>query len=424
MKNNKFLLWLLFFMVIMSVFQNFGKSQDTDLSLNEVGIATDKNEYKEGKEIRVTVQNNTLETISVNDCGEIPLDILRYENGEWENISQAYDACETMGEEPLTIASGEKETFSYRDWSYRLLTENGRYRIDVSIEESEETQTYSSNEFTIKPKGLIGRLWTIGVYQPILNTLVFLIEKMPGHSLGWALIALTLIIRTLLLIPSQRAMRSQRKMQDIQPKLEELKKKYKDNQEKLAIETMKLWKNNKVNPFGSCLLLLVQFPILIALYYVVQGGLHPDKVGLLYESIAANFSFDLIQTQFLGLNLLEINFFVLPLIVGGLQYIQMSLAMSRAKKKKEEKKTSAKEVAKKIESERDFQSEMQMATNMMKYVMPVMIAFFTASLPAGVGLYWGTSTTYGIFQQLVVNKEGTKLKDSDEPIVRVINKES
>ena len=59
-----------------------------------------------------------------------------------------------------------------------------------------------------------------------------------------------------------------------------------------------------------------------------------------------------------------------------------------------------------------------MASGMMTYIMPVMIAVFTASLPAGVGIYWGTSTLYGIFQQLVVNKEKPK---NDEPSVRVIN---
>ena len=59
---------------------------------------------------------------------------------------------------------------------------------------------------------------------------------------------------------------------------------------------------------------------------------------------------------------------------------------------------------------------------MMKYVMPLMIAFFTASLPAGVGLYWGTSTNYGIAQQFVVNKQSEKEEEEEEPSVRVIEK--
>src|SRR3989339_407748 len=99
------------------------------------------------------------------------------------------------------------------------------------------------------------------------------IEVMPGHSLALAIIILTLIIRTILLVPSQHAIKSQKKLQEIQPKLEEIKKKYAGNQEKIAMETMKVWQENKVNPMGSCLPLLVQFPIMIALFYAVKYGI-------------------------------------------------------------------------------------------------------------------------------------------------------
>jgi YidC/Oxa1 family membrane protein insertase len=79
-----------------------------------------------------------------------------------------------------------------------------------------------------------------------------------------------------------------------------------------------------------------------------------------------------------------------------------------------------KNAKKQQEGQAPVKNEMAIANNMMTYVMPVMIAVFTASLPAGVGIYWGTSTTYGIIQQLFVNKGGKK-KDTEEPTVRVIN---
>lgn len=204
-------------------------------------------------------------------------------------------------------------------------------------------------------------------------------------------------------------------MQVVQAKIEELKKKHKDNQQQIALETMALWKEHKVNPFGSCMLMFIQIPIMIALYYVVQSGLHPDKAGLLYGFIAEQFNFETIQTNFLGiLELTKINFIVLPLIVGGLQFVQMHLAFARVAKKK------ATVEEKKLEQPADMQSQMEMANNMMKYVMPAMIAFFTASLPSGVGLYWATSTVYGIVQQWAVNRQSRDERSESQPSVRVI----
>ena len=105
------------------------------------------------------------------------------------------------------------------------------------------------------------------------------------------------------------------------------------------------------------------------------------------------------------LELTKRNIFWLPLTIGALQFAQMKLTFAKksAKNKKEEK---------------GKKSEMAMANNMMLYLMPVMIAVFSASLPAGVGLYWGVSTLFGVGQQLIVNKEmdeggKTKVKIKD-----------
>jgi YidC/Oxa1 family membrane protein insertase len=227
---------------------------------------------------------------------------------------------------------------------------------------------------------------------------------MPFHDLGLAIILLTIIIRTLLLLPSHKALKSQRKLQEIQPHLTHLREKYKDNQEMLAKETMAIWKEHKVNPFGSCLPLLIQFPILIALFYVIQTGLNPDNSYLLYEPLKG-FSIANINVMFMGfLDLTKVNAFALPLFVGAMQFLQMKLAMAKSEKNK-------------AKDNKPKKNETEMMNNMMLYVMPVMIAVFTASVPAGVGLYWSVSTMYGIVQQLGVNKQvsGEKAK------VRVIN---
>ena len=177
-------------------------------------------------------------------------------------------------------------------------------------------------------------------------------------------------------------------MQEIQPKISELNEKHKGDKEKIALETMAIYKEHKVNPFGSCLPMLIQLPILIALFYVIQSGLDASHKYLLYPFLSGA-NLNLINTNFLGiLELTKANVYVLPIIVGGLQYLQMRMSLSRNKKKQTEKK----------------KSEMDIANKTMTYTMPLMIAVFTASAPAGVGIYWAFSTLYGIAQQYVVNK--------------------
>lgn len=429
--KNKFFLWILIFLSISLLMQSMGGNKDLEpeLGLNDLGLATVKTEYHLGKEVILKMHNNTDGIITLPDfCNDQLFNIYRYDNANWIEIPlNENKTCDN----PYTLEPGADLSVSYKNWSYRAFSDYGRYHIEVNAyvqhaNTEPKLMTFTSNEFIVSPRTLLGNLWLQGIYRPILNTLVFLIEIIPGHSLGLAIILLTLLIRTILLIPSQRAMRSQRRMQELQPKLEALKKQYKDKQELLAMETMKLWKEHKVSPVSSCLPIFIQFPILIALYYVVWGGLHIDKIQLLYGFVGDNFSFNDMQTNFLGiLDLTQLSIIVLPLIVGGLQFIQMDLAMSRAKKKQEDKQKSStkKEVTEKAKKPGDIQDEMQMATNMMKYFMPVMIAFFTASLPAGVGLYWGTSTIYGIAQQIVVNRESLDKKAAkNEPTVRVIEK--
>jgi YidC/Oxa1 family membrane protein insertase len=174
----------------------------------------------------------------------------------------------------------------------------------------------------------------------------------------------------------------------------ELKEKYKDNQQKLAEETMKIWQEHKVNPMSGCLPILIQFPILIALFFVVQDGLNPDQSVFLYEPLK-DFVFQNVSTNFLGLlELTKQNFYVLPFVVGGLQFSQLYLANNRNKKQKA-----------KTKSKDQNQDQMQSVQNTMLYFMPAMIAVITATLPAGVGLYWGTSTLFAIMQQVIINKE-------------------
>jgi YidC/Oxa1 family membrane protein insertase len=359
---------------------------------------------KTGPVGRAAVENNTnTDMVIPNDCPGEPLDVYSYIDGAWKQITANPD-IQCNPEKTMTIKANSKLKVSYDSWNHALFGTNGRYKIALKTADGKQIE---SPEFTEVDQNMFKWFWTKVFYQPIYNVLIFLTVKLPYHDLGFAIILLTILIRLILLVPSQNALKSQKKMQMLQPKLEEIKEKHKGDQQKISLETMELWKTHKVNPFGSCLPLLLQFPVFIALFYVVRTGLNPDDAHLLYSGFVA-VPFSQIHTLFLGvLELTKPNAFVLPFIVGILQFIQMKMTMKRAGGDKGGKK-----------------SDMEMANGMMVYVLPVMVAFITISVPAAAGLYWATSTLFGIAQQYVVNKgsetghSGGK-KDSPKQIITV-----
>lgn len=403
-KFNKFLknalIFLIIFVIVNYIFQYFqGDKKEELLNAGNFIFETTDTEYSRRQVVTVSLTNNTKEPIIIpNECPNEPLTVFRYENNEWIKKTASPELNCSLSKD-ITIQPDKKIKIAYDNWNHTLFNDMGRFKIDLTTKVNGEEKTFTTNEFTITKEGMLRQLWIGIFYRPIYNGLMFLIAKMPGNSLGWAIILLTILIRTILLVPSQKAMKSQKRMQEIQPRIEKIKEKHKGDQQKIAAETMSLWKEAKVNPFGSCLPMLLQFPVLIALFYVIQRGLNPDNAYLLYANYS-NLNLSNIDTNFLNiLELTKINFYVLPLVIGGLQFFQMKLAMGRKSLK--------------------AGNEMAMATNMMTYVMPVMIAVFTASMPAGVGLYWGVSTIYGIVQQIIVNK-GKSSAETGEPTVRVI----
>lgn len=398
-------IFLVVFLAINYLF-NSCQNKEEELLLNSGNVlfTTTDTEYSRTQKVTVNISNNTDQEIVIpNECPGEPFNVYKKENNEWtQKTSDPELNCENAKD--IVLESGDDTKIIYENWNHNLFAEMGLFRIEFDTEINGEAKTLTTNEFLVVKEGIIKQIWYGIFYRPIYNALIFLTSVMPNHDLGLAIILLTLIIRTILLVPSQKAMKSQKKMQEIQPKLEEIKKKYKGDQQRIAMETMAIWKDAKVNPMGSCLPILLQFPFLIALFYVVKGGLNPDNAYLLYTQYSS-FTLHDINVNFFGiLDLTKANIYVLPLVVGGLQFAQMKLTMGKkAKKKKDGEK-------------KEKKSEMAMATGTMTYIMPIMIAVFTASLPAGVGIYWGTSTAYGIVQQLFVNKS----KPETETKVRVI----
>ncbi len=398
------ILLLLFTLVNQLLFSN--SKQKIEKKPNEIQLFSDQNSYQVGKEVNLKIINNLNSDISLTlNCQGPFLNVYKLEGQNWRlQLFPRDDLNLNCKAQTIVLKSSEESNISLKNWKHRLFGEIGQYQIRHPVIVNQQEQELVSNIFTISARSFLGKIWDEGLYRPIYNSLT---NIFPFKSLAIGIILLTLIIRFILYFPSKKALHSQKKLQDIQPKLKEIQHKYKGNQERIALETMKLWKENKVNPFGSCLPILIQMPVLIALFYVIQDGLNPDNINLLYQPIQ-NIKLTEINPIFLGiLNLTKNNTLFLPIIIGGLQFFQMKLSLPKKNESKQlvnQKETNPKA------------NELVMMNNMMLYFMPIMIAIFTASLPSGVGLYWGVSTIFSIGQQVLINRE----KSKDEPKIKVV----
>ena len=226
---------------------------------------------------------------------------------------------------------------------------------------------------------------------------------MPGYNLGLAIIILTIIIKLILFFPTQRSMEGQKRMQEIQPKLEAIKQKYKDDAHRVSQETMKVWKENNINPLQSCLPILLQFPILIGLFFTIRdGSILALSEHLLYEQYQ-NLSWTF-GTDFLGLDLLKPSVYILPPFLVIMQFLQLKLSFAISKRKQSKEKIV--DVSKdKKQPKSEAENMQQMQQRVMLFGLPLMIGFFALRFEAAVSLYWGISTLFAIGQQIVVNRK-------------------
>lgn len=310
--------------------------------------------------------------------------------------------CET---DIVQVPAGETVKVPLSPWKYSVFGARATYEVRLPQAGSGAAVTGSGTmsgtaRLTIYEPGSVVKLWRALFIKPFLNFLIFAASVLPGHNLGIAIILLTLLVKLLLFYPTQKSLEGQKKMQLIQPKLEEVRKKYKDDPKRQQEETVKLWKEHKINPFQSCAPLLFQFPILIGLLHVIQEGsylaLSQHLVYPAYQNLEWTFG-----TGFLGLDLLEINYWIFPPLLVVMQFIQMWLSFRIADRKK------AKQIEK-IEHggvQTKEKSAQEIQQQVMLYVLPLMIGFFAIRFPAAVALYWGVSTLFAIGQQLIVNRE-------------------
>lgn len=191
----------------------------------------------------------------------------------------------------------------------------------------------------------------------LLNTT----DKYVGNF-GVSIIIVTILIKIALLPLTLKQDKSMKEMKKIQPELEKIKEKYANDKQMLNIKTMELYKEHKVNPLGGCLPLLIQLPILIALFGVLRNGIIPQ------------------DSSFLWLKLSDKDpYYILPILNGAVSFFQQKLMGSA-----------------------DSNPQMK---NMM-YIFPIMMIYISYKMPSGLQLYWLTSSILAVVQQYFIMKKG------------------
>lgn len=250
---------------------------------------------------------------------------------------------------------------------------------------------------------MFSTLWHAVFFNPVYNGLIFFVDVIPGGDVGIAIVLTTVVVKVILLPLSLKAARTQFVMREIEPKVKEIREKFKNKRQEQAQAMMALYKEAGVNPFSSIILLFIQIPIIIALYLSVYrgGGVPlPDiNTGLLYSFVPSPETVDMI---FLGT--IDIAGKSLPLaaLAGATQYIHTHLSLPKPQPRDKNAEPNFKE---------DFARSMQLQ---MRYVMPLLIFVVAYTVSATLALYFLVSNIVMIGQEFLVRYKGLKPAQKQE----------
>lgn len=251
-------------------------------------------------------------------------------------------------------------------------------------------------------------IFNLLIVYPIINVLVAIYQALVAinipYSLGFSIIGLTIVIRIILypLISSQ--LKASKKMQALAPHLSNVKEKHKGDKKRIQEETMKLYKEHGVNPAAGCLPTLIQLPVIWGLYSVLNNIVHKNSAdllnyinGIVLSPLKLDQAWD---TSFFGIPLgqspsqlmsvMAVVAISIPLLTAAFQFIQSKMIFVSPPKTPGKKND-------------DFATAFQTQA---AYVFPIMIGFFSFTLPVGLSLYWNTFTIFGIIQQYKIGGLG------------------
>lgn len=237
---------------------------------------------------------------------------------------------------------------------------------------------------------MISAIFHTVVYDPLYNALIFFVDVIPTHDVGIAVIALTILVRVILIPLSRRASETQSAMRKIAPEVEEIKEKYKNSREEQSKAIFALYKERGVHPFAGIGLLFLQLPVLISLYWIfAQGGLPEIKPELLYAFIPISPE---VSMEFLGLIDMAGHSLILGLLAAGTQFFYTRLSMG---KREPVKPTGTPSFSGELARSFDLQA---------RYVLPATFVVLSYFIPNAAMLYLITSNTFMVVQEFAMGR--------------------
>lgn len=401
MNTLKFLNIAFLALILTMILQIFLPKPQTAIPENEISLTSPTKSVTIPTIPTIVINNKTTSDFVYNTCNNLELSansnpvVLNTFENFCQDVTVKPGMSEKINLTPLY------KVFGQTPGQYIFSLKSGNISKNLVVE--------------VENRGLVRSFLSTLVYEPIYNLFAAILSYLPGHPLGWAIIIITIIIRLILLIPQNKMLESQRKMAEINPKLKALQEEYKDDKATLGVKMMELYKKEGVNPMGSCLPLLIQMPILFALYWVISGISDISNRFHLY-SFLKDFNPANIDTNFFGVNLLQIGgtlAIVAGLILAATQWLQSYLAVKAQPKpvKKSEKK-------KEVQEGEMPALDPEMMQKMMLYFFPLMIGVSALFFPLGLALYWWIGIIFMILQQAYVNNRAKQRKLTGEIVKR------
>lgn len=233
-------------------------------------------------------------------------------------------------------------------------------------------------------------------YNPIYNLLVFFVDVIPFGDVGISIILTTLLVKIILVPVSISALKTQRAMKELQPKMKEIQEMYKDNREEQGRRILALYKEYNVKPFSSIIVFILQIPVVIALYYVFSEDPFPAiNMDILYSFMSVPTTINL---NFLGFFDVTGKSIALALLAGITQFFSIRFMLDARKTGL----TDVKEIPEKPSMKTELMKNME---TQMKYVMPVIIVFVAYAISSAIALYLITSNLFTLGQEIALRKK-------------------
>lgn len=227
------------------------------------------------------------------------------------------------------------------------------------------------------------------IFEPLYNALILIIETVPYADVGITVIILTIIVKLLLFPLARQAIMTQVALRRIGPELEELKKKYKDDQKEQVQHMLALYKENNIHPLSGFLTLFIQLPIIFGLYWVFfQGGLPSVDPALLYSFMPQPTE---VNMEFLGLVDMGGRSIILALLAGITQFLHARIAIHPPQTSTKPGESLKDDIARSMHVQ-------------MRYVLPIIVGVIAYTISSAVALYWITSNVFTIGQELLVRR--------------------